>query len=108
MAEQPLRIAKTGVPMLMTLSRASRYLKAELGVSASPVSLWRWAKKGHRGVKLETRAMGSKIYTCAAWLDRFGAECGKLGIQNRRGIIAAMPTEEEIEAKLEELRIGGG
>lgn len=53
----------------LTLSEAAQ----ELGKNAATV--WRWALKGCKGVKLETFVLGHIRYTSAEALERFAAAC---------------------------------
>lgn len=61
---------------LFTLARAAR--KTGLKPPPHPSTLWRWARVGVRGVKLEVRKLGGRIVTSVEALDRFGARLAEL------------------------------
>lgn len=54
---------------LITLAEARRLLPTRPDIS----TLWRWARKGVKGVRLEYLRVGAKIVTSEAALRRFGA-----------------------------------
>jgi hypothetical protein len=53
---------------LLHLSQAARLLPHRPHAS----TLWRWCRKGYRGVRLEYSRMGKRIYVTAESLERFG------------------------------------
>lgn len=58
----------------LTLTQAADLLPTRPHVS----TLWRWARKGLKGIRLEYRRMGGRVYTSAQALDRFGARLAAL------------------------------
>jgi len=59
---------------LLDLATAARLLPRRPHVS----TLWRWARKGLKGIRLEYRRVGGRVYTTAEALDRFGATLAAL------------------------------
>ena len=57
---------------LISLGEAARSLPKVDGRHTSQKSLWRWATRGIRGVRLESRRMGGRLFTSKPALDRFG------------------------------------
>jgi len=52
-----------------SLTEAARRL------NVSPSTVWRWAMKGVRGVKLRTKVWGTRRYTTEAALEEFSERC---------------------------------
>lgn len=44
-------------------------------IDKAPSTVWRWIRKGVRGVKLETYVEGAQRYTTVQALDRFRERC---------------------------------
>lgn len=67
----------------ITLSAAAALLpRSPSGKRVAATSLWRWATKGCRGVRLRVTCFGSRYFTTAAWLEEFGlrlAEAHRVG-----------------------------
>lgn len=60
---------------LLTLSQAARALPKKI----APSTLWRWYRKGVRGVVLETVVVGGARYTSAEAIQRFATALTALG-----------------------------
>ena len=57
---------------LLTFSQAATLLPRRRGGSKVATStLWRWARRGSRGVVLRTVRVGGNVYTSPAWLSEF-------------------------------------
>lgn len=54
----------------ISYSAAARLLEAR-GLYAHPTTLYRWAERGYRGVRLEHVYFGGRHRTSAAAVDRF-------------------------------------
>ncbi len=63
---------------LVTLTEASKLLPRVGGKRIHISTLWRWCKKGLRGIQLEYVRAGSKIITSQEALQRFFDECTRL------------------------------
>ena len=63
-----------GTETALTLSQAACELPRLGGRKLHASSLWRWARKGVRGVKLEYSRLGSRIVTSREALSRFAAK----------------------------------
>ena len=61
----------TKVENLITLQEASRLLPRVNGKRINLSTLWRWCRKGLRGVNLEYLRVGSKIVTTHEAMQRF-------------------------------------
>lgn len=53
------------------MSEAARALPRVNGVRLHPTCVWRWARRGVRGVKLETARIGGRVVTSREALGRF-------------------------------------
>ena len=58
---------------VLSLSDAARALPSVHGRRVHPSTLWRWARKGIRGVRLEYARLGRSILTTRAALTDFAA-----------------------------------
>ena len=56
---------------LMQLSEAADWLPRHRGKKIHLSTLWRWAKRGVQGVRLETIRIGGRTYTSREALQRF-------------------------------------
>ena len=56
---------------IKTFTEAARTLPKVNGKRPHASTLWRWARKGLSGVKLETRRIGSRFVTSSEALERF-------------------------------------
>jgi hypothetical protein len=56
---------------LLTLAQAARHARPKGQRPAAPCTIWRWAKRGISGVRLETIYMGGTRYTSVEALKRF-------------------------------------
>src|SRR3990170_7891939 len=63
-----------GSETALTLSQAACELPKLGGRKLHASSLWRWARKGVRGVKLDYARLGGRIVTSREALSRFGAK----------------------------------
>jgi len=57
----------------LTLAQAARELPRLDGKRPHPSTLWRWARKGLRGVRLEYCRLGRRVVTSRAALTAFAA-----------------------------------
>lgn len=58
----------------ITLVQAAQTLPKINGKKPCAVTVWRWARKGVRGVKLETEQIGGRLVTTAEAVERFLAK----------------------------------
>ena len=56
---------------LLTLAQAARRARPKGQRPAAPCTIWRWAKRGISGIRLETIYMGGTRYTSVEALQRF-------------------------------------
>ena len=94
-----------GQDRLLSLGEAAKYMRKVTGLPVSPVSLWRWARFGVEGVKMETRAFGRRLFTTSAALDSFGKACSAMPLRKRkkRSVDADPAADLDIDAALAEL-----
>lgn len=59
---------------VMTLVEAARWLEVRFGRRPNVATLWRWATRGIRGIRLGTIALGRYRYTTERALERFIAD----------------------------------
>ena len=55
----------------MSLAEAATHLPTYNGKRVAIATLWRWGRKGVRGVRLEVRRIGRRLVTSLEALDRF-------------------------------------
>ena len=63
---------------LLTLAEAAAKLPRRNGRKIHASSVWRWARKGVSGVRLEARRLGGCFFTSVEALDRFSAQLAEL------------------------------
>jgi hypothetical protein len=63
---------------LVTLTEATKFLPRVDGKRIHISTLWRWCKKGLKGINLEYLRAGSKIMTSQEAMQRFFDECTRL------------------------------
>jgi hypothetical protein len=56
---------------LLTLAQASKKVPGRTGSHVNTSTLWRWALRGLRGVRLETLAIGGTTFTSTRALQQF-------------------------------------
>ena len=56
---------------LLGMAEAGRLVGEWTGRSRSPAAVWRWCRKGLRGIRLEYVRVGKLMYTTSAWLQEF-------------------------------------
>ena len=66
---------------VVTFSEAAATLPKLNGRKLHASTLWRWARKGLKGVKLETRRLGGRFVTSLEALDRFSEKLAKIGVE---------------------------
>jgi hypothetical protein len=62
---------------VMTFVEAAGWLERRFGRRPNVASIWRWATKGTKGVRLETISLGRFRYTTESALERFIAETSR-------------------------------
>lgn len=80
------RMIDTTKEHLITLSEAAARLPQHDGKKVHTSTLWRWARKGLRGVHLQYVRFGGRIYTSAEALNRFA------------NVLAALDQAESVES----------
>jgi hypothetical protein len=60
---------------LITMRQAAAWLKQELGVVRSPITVWGWMYYGKNGVKLEAVSVAGRWHTTEGALRRFLSNC---------------------------------
>jgi hypothetical protein len=70
---------------LLTLCEAAKALPAVGGCRIHTSTLWRWSTKGVKGVRLETRRLGGRIFTSREALERFATALAEAGSPHREG-----------------------
>lgn len=72
-----MTIARFDEPV-MTLVEAAGWRERRFGRRPNVATVWRWAIKGMRGVRLRTISLGRYRYTTASALERFIAEISEV------------------------------
>jgi len=68
---------------ILTFAEAAKSLPSFHGKRVHTSTIWRWARKGLHGVKLETRRLGSRFITSAEALDRFSKALSEIELPQR-------------------------
>lgn len=63
---------------VMTLVEAAGWLERRFGRRPNVATIWRWAIKGMRGVRLRTISLGRYRYTTESAIERFIAEISEV------------------------------
>ncbi len=79
---------------LLTVTEAAKALPAVNGKRHAGVTIWRWCRKGIRGVQLEYIRVGRVIMTSSEALDRF-----------YRALALADPTPNSLNAQIRRPRV---
>ena len=56
------------------------------GRKIHPNALWRWARKGVKGVRLETRRLGGRFVTSMEAIERFSKALAEVDVAASSGI----------------------
>ena len=70
---------------IVTFSEAAAALPKINGRHPHTSSVWRWARKGVQGVRLETRRLGGRFVTSLEALDRFSKQLAEIDLPDRSG-----------------------
>ena len=71
---------------VLTFSEATRALPPVNGKRPHSSTIWRWARKGVQGVRLETRRLGGKFVTSVEALERFAKALAEVDVPERSPI----------------------
>ena len=71
---------------VMTLAEAAGWLERRFGKRPNVASVWRWATRGVKGVKLATISLGRYRYTTASALEHFIAETSQVVVGRKAAI----------------------
>ena len=88
---------------LLTLTEAAHSLPNR----PNPSTMWRWWKKGVRGVKLETIPIGWQRYTSKEALDRFFQATNQTGCGEPIKIRTPTQRQRAVTAARRELELAG-
>lgn len=68
---------------VVTFSEAAKVLPRVNGRRPHASTIWRWARKGVQGVKLETRRLGGRFVTSVEALERFSKALADVDLPDR-------------------------
>ncbi len=86
---------------VFSLTEAARLLpRRRRGRKPSPSTLYRWAKYGLRGTRLETIRIGGTRCTSVEALQRFAQA---LSADEQSGPVPPLPAADDVDAELNEL-----
>lgn len=87
---------------LFPLSKAPAEVERMHGVRPHRSVVYRWVKRGYRGVHLEFRSIGGRMHTSRAWLEAFFAATTRLRAPHQTSSTPARSrmTEEQAERYL--------
>lgn len=87
---------------VLSLTQAARLLPCRRrGRKPCPSTLYRWAKRGLRGVRLETVRIGGTLCTSVEALNRFFAELSGLTSHAASVPPASQPSMHDVERELD-------
>lgn len=78
---------------LLSLSAAAAICPAIDGKRPRSSTVWRWARKGIRGVRLECVMVGRNMATTRPALEKFFAECAKASCKPVQSPVPRAPRE---------------
>lgn len=77
--------------IVITLAEAAALLPRRRGKRVHASTLWRWARRGIAGVRLEHRRLGGQIVTSLEAIDRFGDALAQRELPARGGNRVDLP-----------------
>ncbi len=80
---------------IVTFAEAAKALPKFNGKRPHTCTIWRWARKGCRGVKLEVRRLGGRFVTSMEALERFSKELGEVELPDRPAPPPKRPTNRQ-------------
>lgn len=96
---------------IVTFAEAAKRLPAVNGRRPHASTLWRWARKGIRGIHLETRRLGGRFVTSVGALDRFSERLAQINLPVSKPDVPVRPRpkrhDREIEAAEQRLAEAG-
>lgn len=87
---------------LLTMAEAAKTCPKIGGKRRSTVTLWRWATKGIKGVKLEHVQIGRDIRTTEAALNAFFRDVANAPAEER-GVLRNRPTQSAEKRRVREI-----
>lgn len=89
---------------VLSLTEGTRLLpRRRRGRKPCPSTLYRWAKRGLRGVRLETVRVGGTLCTSVEALHRFFEELGRASPGDGNVPQTSQPSDHDVETQLDEL-----
>lgn len=84
---------------VLSFSEAARALPRVNGRKIHATTLWRWARKGVQGVRLEARRLGGRFVTSLEALERFSRELAERELPGSHPAVRGprRPTRSEAE-----------
>jgi len=96
---------------ILTFSEAAKSLPSFHGKHIHASTIWRWARRGSHGIKLETRRIGSRFVTSAEALERFSKALAEIDLHDRHTPPPEESTNRQRQRSIERaeatLRAGG-
>lgn len=68
---------------VLSFAEAAKTIPTFNGKRCHTSTIWRWARRGCQGVKLEVRRLGGRFVTSREALDRFSKELGDIPVADR-------------------------
>ena len=83
---------------IVTFSEATKVLPKVNGHRPHASTIWRWARKGVHGIRLETRRLGGRFVTSIEALDRFSEALAAIDLPDSPKVAAPKhPTNKQRE-----------
>lgn len=86
---------------VLTFVEAAAKLPRLNGKRPHASTLWRWGRRGLRGIRLEVRRVGGRFCTSIEALDRFSKELAEIDLPDRPAAPAKHATERQREQSVE-------
>ena len=85
----------------LSLSDAAKALPRINGKRPHSSTLWRWARKGLQGVKLETRRLGGRFVTSIEALERFSKQLAEIELPDSGPVLRREKSRTEHQRQLD-------
>ena len=86
---------------IVTFTEAAKLLPKMNGKRPHASSIWRWARKGVQGVRLESRRIGGRFVTSIEALERFTEKLAAIDLPDTPAPPAKLPTASARQRAIE-------
>ena len=86
---------------VLSFTEASKILPKVNGRRPHASTIWRWARKGCQGVRLEVRRLGGRFLTSREALERFSERLGAIELPERPATAPKQPIAKQRQRSIE-------